>query len=115
MCFKNKVSKLIYVSSVHAIPEKEDGGIITETYDFDPGKVVGLYAQTKAKATRAVLAASKKGLNAYVVHPSGIIGPGDYGNGHSTQLIIDYIKGRLVAYVNGGYDFVDVRDVAREL
>ena len=55
---------------------------------------------------------SKKGLNAIVVHPSGIIGPGNYGKGHLSQLIIDYLNNRLTAIVKGGYDFVDVRDVA---
>jgi len=112
MCFKNKVSKLVYVSSVHAIAEAPPGKIIRETKDFSPDTVFGLYAKTKSKATRAVLSASKKGLDACVVHPSGILGPGDYGRGHSTQLVIDYFKGRLTACVDGGYDFVDVRDVA---
>ena len=42
----------------------------------------------------------------------GIIGPGDYGRTHLTQLVISYLNGTLTACVNGGYDFVDVRDVA---
>lgn len=37
---------------------------------------------------------------------------GHYGHGHLTQLVIDYLNHRLTAAVNGGYDFVDVRDVA---
>ena len=47
-----------------------------------------------------------------MVHPSGIIGPGDWGHAHLTQLVADYLDGRLRACVQGGYDFVDVRDVA---
>lgn len=43
---------------------------------------------------------------------SGIIGPGDYGNTHMTELMLAVTKGRLPAVVKGGYDFVDVRDVA---
>ena len=53
-----------------------------------------------------------QGLDAVIVHPSGILGPGDFGQGHLTQMIADYLNGRLVACVKGGYDFVDVRDVA---
>ena len=45
-------------------------------------------------------------------HPAGIIGPYDYGRGHLTQLVLDYFNKKLTALVNGGYDFVDVRDVA---
>ena len=113
LCKEYNVSKLIYVSSVHAIPEKSKGEIITETTEFNPNMVVGLYAKTKAEATAYVLDAAKQGLNACVVHPSGIIGPYDKGRGHTTTLIIDYYKQRLVSGVNGGYDFVDVRDVAK--
>lgn len=48
---QSKVKKFVYVSSVHAIPEKEKGETITEVTEFDPDEVVGLYAQTKAEAT----------------------------------------------------------------
>ncbi len=112
MCQENGVEKLIYISSVHAIPEPKGGGIIREVTEFDPAQVEGYYAKTKAEATALVLKAQQSGLFACVVHPSGIIGPYDYGNAHMTQMMIDYASGRLWAYVSGGYDFVDVRDVA---
>lgn len=112
LCGEYDIAKFIYVSSVHAIPEKEKGKKITEVKEFDPDKVVGLYAKTKAEATSYVLAAAQKGLNATVVHPSGITGPYDYGRGHITTLVIDYYKRRLTSGIIGGYDFVDVRDVA---
>lgn len=112
LCVEHSVKKLVYVSSVHAIEEKAAGETICETTAFDPKSVVGLYAKTKAEATAYVLAAAKNGLNASVVHPSGISGPYDSGKGHLTMLVIDYYKRRLTSAVNGGYDFVDVRDVA---
>jgi dihydroflavonol-4-reductase len=86
--------------------------MITEITHFSPDKVVGSYAKTKAEATSYVLDAAKQGLNTCVVHPSGIVGPNDYGRGHITTLVIDYYKRRLTSGVSGGYDFVDVRDVA---
>ena len=112
ICRKSNVRRLVHVSSVHAIPEKARGETVTEVSRFDYRKVEGLYAQTKAKATQIVLNAAAGGLDAVVVHPSGILGPGDYGHGHLTQLVTDYLNGRLTACVKGGYDFVDVRDVA---
>lgn len=111
-CHKHHVKKLIYISSVHAIPEGEKGSIILETNLFHPDLVSGHYAKSKAEATDYVLRQAKIGLHVIVVHPSGICGPCDYGHGHTNQLIIDYCKGRLVSSVIGGYDFVDVRDVA---
>lgn len=108
-----KNAKLVYVSSVHAITEKPNHEVITEIKDFDPNKVEGQYAKTKAEMAKYVLEMVKnKNLNACIVHPSGIIGPNDFGNSHLTQLIMDFANGRLKACVRGGYDFVDVRDVA---
>ncbi len=112
LCVEHKVRKLLYVSSVHALPELGPWRVLAEAEDFSPDKVVGGYAKTKAEATRRVLAAAKEGLNVTVVHPSGIIGPCDTGGNHLVQFIADIIAGRLPAGVEGGYDFVDVRDVA---
>lgn len=111
-CRAHHVKKLVYISSVHAMPELPEGSVMGEVSIFQPDNVIGLYAKTKASATQLVLDAAKDGLNATVIQPSGIIGPNDYGNGHLTQLIVDYLNGNLTACIEGGYDFVDVRDVA---
>lgn len=105
-------AKMVYVNSVHAIPELPQGETMTEITDFKPDKVEGIYAKSKAEAARDVLDMVKmRGLNACIVHPSGIIGPYDFKTTHLTQLIIDAATGRLKAGVKGGYNFVDVRDV----
>lgn len=112
LCQAHRAGKLIYVSSVHAIPEAKKGAVMAETTAFSPQAVSGPYAKTKAEATALVLAAGKNGLNACVVHPSGIVGPEDYNLGSISSMIISYCHGRLPLGVEGGYDFVDVRDVA---
>lgn len=112
ICKEKNVDKLVYVSSVHAIPDTNKDIVIEEIKNFSPDTVSGGYAKTKATATKIVLEEIKNGLNAVVVHPSGIIGPYDKQNNHLVQLINDYINGKLLACVKGGYDFVDVRDVA---
>lgn len=107
-------AKLVYVNSVHALPELPQGTIMTEISTFDPARVTGEYAKSKAEAARLVLdMVQRRGLDACIVHPSGIIGPYDFKTSHLTQLIIDAATGRLKAGVRGGYDFVDVRDVAQ--
>lgn len=112
-CLRYRVKRLVYVSSVHAIPETAENATITESASFSPRLVTGAYATTKAEATQAVLEAAQKGLDAVIVHPSGIIGPYDKGNNHIVQLIQMCIARKLPAGVTGGYDFVDVRDVAK--
>ena len=112
LCLRHKVKRLVYVSSVHAIPEKDHDHVLSEVREFSAEAVRGGYAKTKAEATQAVLDATKCGLDAVVVHPSGIIGPYDDVGNHLVQMVSDYINGKLPACVRGGYDFVDVRDVA---
>lgn len=112
LCLEHRVSRLVYVSSVHAIPEKDGLQVLREVHHFSPDEVVGGYAKTKAEATQIVLDAVAAGLNAVVVHPSGILGPYDASGNHLVQLVVDYVRGKLPACVRGGYDFVDVRDVA---
>ncbi|MFR1435100.1 MAG: NAD-dependent epimerase/dehydratase family protein [Acutalibacteraceae bacterium] len=112
LCEEYRVYRMVYVSSVHAIPEKDKNCVLHEVRHFSPNEVVGGYAKTKAEATQIVLDAADHGLNAVVVHPSGILGPYDRSGNHLVQMVADYIHGKLPACVNGGYDFVDVRDVA---
>lgn len=111
MCKKYNIDKLIYISSVHATKELPKPEIIKETNEFFPDEIKGVYAKTKAEASNIVLKAAKNGLNATILQPSAIIGPYDYHIGNFTELINMYISGKLPAIVNGGYDFVDVRDV----
>lgn len=112
LCREYGVSRLLYVSSVHAIPEGDKSSVLHEVTHFSPDAVVGGYAKTKAEATQAVLDAAHDGLDAVVVHPSGILGPYDRSGNHLVQLVTDYVRGKLPACVRGGYDLVDVRDVA---
>lgn len=112
LCREYGVKRLVYVSSVHAIPEKDGYAVLREVDRFSPQQVTGGYAKTKAEATQAVLDAAAQGLDAVVVHPSGILGPFDGAENHLVQLVKEYAGGKLPACVKGGYDFVDVRDVA---
>jgi dihydroflavonol-4-reductase len=110
------VRRLIYTSSVHAIAEPPHGTIIDESQSFDPDRVLGDYARSKARATLLLLDEVRKGgLDAVICCPTGVIGPWDYEISNIGQLILDFASGQLKSYVRGAYDFVDVRDVARGL
>lgn len=112
-CLQTGVDRLVYVSSIHAFSEPPPGIPIVETKTFDSSKLVGQYAKTKAAATMEVLIAVERGLDAVVVHPTGVIGPYEYKLSNTGQLIFDFMHGKLFAYLDGAYDFVDVRDVAK--
>ena len=114
LCLKHKeCKKLVYCSSTGAIPELPKGQMIHEVDYFDENKVLGCYSQSKALATQAVLdAVENKGLNACVVHPSGIMGPEDYAVGETTGTLIKIINGEMPAGIEGSFNLCDVRDLA---
>ncbi len=114
-CRSQNIRRLVYASSVHAIAEPPHGTPIDESYPFEPERVLGEYARSKAKATLVLLEEVRRGLNAVIICPTGIIGPYDWYVSNIGQLIIDFASGHLKSYVTGAYDFVDVRDVANGL
>lgn len=110
---KNKVKRLIYTSSIHALKEAPHGTIIDEQNTcFDPSNPRGAYDRSKAAASLKVLQACSDGLDTVVLCPTGFIGPYDYKTSLMGQFFIDYMQGRYKFIVNGAYDYVDVRDVA---
>ncbi len=114
LCLSHKeCQKLVYCSSTGAIPELPKGQAIKEVNHFDEDKVLGCYSQSKALATQAVLDAVRtKGLNACVVHPSGILGPEDFAVGETTGTLIKIINGEMPAGIDGSFNLADVRDLA---
>ena len=113
ICKKHNVKRLVHVSSVHAVPVKKRNELMVEPDEFNPKTVKGNYAKTKTLASSIVMDAVKNdGLDAVMVHPAGITGPNDYSDTHLTQMVLDYAAKRIPAAVVGGYNFVDVRDVA---
>ena len=112
-CIKKKVKRLIYTSSIHALAELPQGELIDESTSFNPDQVLGDYSKSKALATLEVLKGIKQGLDAVIICPSGIIGPYDYRLSEMGRLVLNYSQGKIKAYIDGTYDFVDVRDVAK--
>jgi len=115
MCLETKVKRLVYTSSIHALSEPAPGIIFDESREFNPKNVLGEYSKSKTLGTLEVIKGIKKGLDAVILCPSGIIGPYDYRVSEMGKLIVDFVKGKVKAYVDGAYDFVDVRDVAEGL
>ena len=111
-CLACHIAKLVYVCSVHALTERPRGEVITEAAGYAMRRANGPYAKSKSFAAGFVLDAARRGLPASIVLPSGMIGPGDTAGGAITRLLLAFRCHRLPAAVRGGYDFVDVRDVA---
>ena len=95
------------------MPDLPKGRVKRELDGYDPAPLDGAYARSKARAAQLVLDMVRNdGLPAVLALPSGIIGPYCGKGNHLVQLVKNYCCGKLPGIVKGGYDFVDVRDVA---
>lgn len=107
------IRRLVYTSSVHALTEPPRGGVLRESAGFDPSRTYGDYGKSKAAGSLAVLEGAGDGLECVLICPVGVIGPYDFKRSEMASLFISYSRGELPAIIDGSYDFVDVRDVAR--
>lgn len=107
------VRRFVYTSSIHAITRVPKGITIDESIAYDPEAAISAYDRSKAEASLAVLQAARQGLDAVIVCPTGVIGPHDYRRSEMGQLICDSMGRQFQFWIDGAYDFVDVRDVAR--
>ena len=114
-CLAFGVERLVYVSSVHALPDLPKNQAITEDHVFPVPGLLGPYAISKTTATAVVYDGIARGLDAVIVFPAGVIGPFDYKLSEMGRLIrylSTYSWLKLVMSFDGAYNFVDVRDVA---
>ena len=109
------VRRLVYTSSIHALKRVPDGILIDESVPFDCEHALSSYDSSKASASLDVLNAVQAGMDAVIVCPTGVIGPYDFRRSEMGQLILDCVELKPMLYVDGAYDFVDVRDVAEGL
>lgn len=110
LCLSNKVDKLCHVSSVAAIGKSYSGGMIDESAEWNKEEDHSVYAITKFGAEMEVWRGTQEGLDAVIVNPGIIIGPGDWRS--SSSSLISKIHKGLKYYATGVSGYVDVNDVA---
>ena len=114
MCLKRKIGKLVYLSSAYAMNPEAKGEDLT--IHFDRNKVEGEYAKSKAEAAAYVLErVSMNRLNAVMVLPTFIIGPGYSEDYEINKVLNSYLNNGTIPPKDGGRAFVDVRDVANAM
>ncbi len=106
------VKRLVYTSSIHAIRRAPQGTIIDESLPYDLDNPYGVYDSSKAQASAEVIKAAAAGLNAVIVCPTGVIGPYDFRRSEMGEVLRGAAEAKPMLYIEGAYDFVDVRDVA---
>jgi dihydroflavonol-4-reductase len=111
-CLRCGVRRLIHFSSIEAFSDQQPEALIDETSPRAAGPDVLPYARSKAAGEAAVREGIERGLDAVIVNPTAIIGPHDYRGGPMRDAILRLATGSLPFLVEGGFNWVDVRDVA---
>ncbi len=103
-----KIRKLVHVSSIGTLGRADTNGLVTEETHWN-SKKSSVYSTSKYSAELEVWRGIAEGLNAVIVNPSIIIGPGNWNSG-SSKLFTTMYNG-LMFYSSGTNGFVDVNDV----
>ncbi len=106
------VERVVYTSSVAALGLRDDGGSATESTPVRPQAIIGHYKRSKYLAEQVALEYSRR-LPVVIVNPSFPVGPWDSKPTPTGQVIVDFLRGDMPAYMDTGMNVVDAEDVGR--
>ncbi|HEV8673600.1 MAG TPA: hopanoid-associated sugar epimerase [Methylomirabilota bacterium] len=107
------VPRVVYTSSVGTLGLPRDGSPGVESTAVTLEDMVGDYNRSKFLAEREAEAAAARGLPVVIVNPCAPIGPWDWKPTPTGKMLVDYLRGRMFAYLDSELSLVHVRDVAR--
>jgi dihydroflavonol-4-reductase len=107
------VKRVVYTSSVGALGLGAGGLPADESAPVCLEDMVGHYKRSKFLAERKAEEFLQRGLPIVIVNPSTPVGPGDHKPTPTGKIIVDFINGRMPAYLDTGLNIVHVKDVAR--
>jgi hydroxymethylglutaryl-CoA reductase len=82
-----------------------------ETMPFYPFAEHLPYGRTKSLVEHETLKAVVEGVDAVIATSCAVLGPWDYKPSRMGRTHIDFSHGKLRAYLPGGFDFVNVKDL----
>ncbi|WP_446222988.1 NAD-dependent epimerase/dehydratase family protein [Nocardia sp. IBHARD005] len=111
------VRRFVHTSSIHAFDQYRAGGHIDETSSRSDDPGLPVYDRSKWSGELALRPVIERGLDAVIVNPTGVYGPVDHPERLSrlNSIATKAMRGQIPAMIGGGFDLVDVRDVAKGL
>src|ERR1700730_18171276 len=107
-----QVERFVYTSTVGTVAVPRDGVLPDESVVTSVDKMIGAYKRSKWLGEQEARKAAAAGLPLVIVNPTTPVGPGDAKPTPTGRIIIDFLKGRMPAYVDTGLNFVPVEDAA---
>ena len=106
------IQKIVYTSTESTIGIA-DHRLGSEETEATIDSLSGHYKKSKLLAERLALRMCQEGLPLTVVNPTMPVGPWDAKPTPTGQVVVDFLNGRMPAYVNTGLNVVDVEDIAK--
>jgi len=106
------VERVVYTSSIAVLGLHADRTPATEETPSSLEDRIGLYQRSKFLAEEVAREYAQQGLPVVIVNPSTPVGVGDHKPTPTGQIIVDFLNGRMFAYVDTGLNIVCVEDVA---
>ncbi len=106
------VEKIVYTSTVGTLGNSGNGTPGNEDTSVSLKEMTGHYKRSKFLAEQIALDCAKEGLPVVIVNPSTPVGSFDVKPTPTGQMIVDFLKGKMFAYIDTGLNLVDVEDVA---
>jgi dihydroflavonol-4-reductase len=109
-------TRIVHTSTVGCIglPAPVKGRVVPsdETTSVSEAQMSNHYKRSKWQAERVAIELARKGLPVVIVNPTAPVGPRDAKPTPTGQVIVDYLKRNMPAYLDTGLNWVHVRDVA---
>lgn len=106
------VERVVYTSTVATIAVPREGALPNEATRATMDEMIGHYKRSKFLAEQEAVKAAGAGLPVVIVNPTAPVGPGDWKPTPTGRIILDFLNGRMPAYVDTGLNVAGVEDVA---
>lgn len=110
--YKAGLRKVVYTSSIAAVGMRPDGQPADETTAFNMWEESNAYIRSKWLSERDALRFAAEGLPLTIVNPSFPFGERDIGPTPTGKFVVQALRGQVPGYMEGGFNCVDVEDVA---
>src|SRR5689334_9320170 len=105
------IERVVYTSTVGCIGVPP-GGIGDESMAVSLREMAGDYKRSKFLAEQIALEFARSGFPVVIVNPTAPVGDHDVKPTPTGKIVVDFLQGRMPAFIDTGLNIVDVRDTA---
>jgi dihydroflavonol-4-reductase len=106
------VERIVYTSTVATIAVPRHGALPNEDTHASLDEMIGHYKRSKFLAEEVAIEAAASGVPVVIVNPTAPVGPWDWKPTPTGRIILDFLKGKMPAYVDTGLNVAAVEDIA---